>query len=91
MKLSHNAVTQIHITNNLKYMFVAFKEEGLSICRLRKIIKYQGHNRYNEFDISNLNFLETSSKTCLEAGYEKLKTLLEKRKTVFNDLDEYKK
>jgi hypothetical protein len=57
-------------------MFVGFKHEGLTICRLKKIIKYQGSNRYAEFDISNLNFLETSSKTCLESGYEKLKTLL---------------
>lgn len=46
---------------------------------------------YNSFDISNYNFIETSSKPYLEAVQEKLKVLLEKRKAIFNELDEFKK
>ena len=46
---------------------------------------------YNPFDISNYNFIETSSKPYLSTVQERLKGLLEKRKAIFNELDEYKK
>ena len=57
IRLSQQAINQIHLTNNFKYLYVSFKTEGLVICKLRKIVKYQVNTRYNEFDISNLNFL----------------------------------
>lgn len=46
-----------------------------------------GKGGYNPFDISNYNFIETSSTPYLENVHEKLKGLLEKRKTIFNELD----
>jgi len=57
LKLSQNAVSQIHITNNFKYIFISLKNEGLVICKIKKTIKYQGGMRYNEFEINNMNFL----------------------------------
>ena len=38
-----------------------------------------------------MNFVEMSSGNCLYQGREKLKVLLEKRKTSFNELEELKK
>lgn len=57
LKLSQNAISQIYLTNNFKYLFISFKNEGLVICKVKKVIKYQGSMRYNEFEISNLNYL----------------------------------
>ncbi len=46
---------------------------------------------YNPCDLSNYNFIETSSKPYLETAHERLKVLLEKRKAIFNQLDQFKK
>lgn len=64
------------LTNNLKYLFVTFKDDGIVICKIKKLLKYESNSKYNEYDISNLNFIETSSKNFLDMGYEKLKILL---------------
>ena len=71
MKLSYSSI-RVHssptadllLTNNGKYLFAVSKNEGLAIIRIRKN-GGMGHH-YNSFDISNYNFIETSSKPYLE-------------------------
>jgi hypothetical protein len=73
------------LTNNGKFLFASSKGEGLSILRIRKT---GGMGQcYSPFDISNYNFIESSSKPYLESVQERLKGLLEKRKAIFNELD----
>lgn len=61
----------------------------MSILRAKRFSGSKGG--YNPFDISNYNFIETSSMPYLDNVHQKLKGLLQKRKTIFNELDEFKK
>jgi hypothetical protein len=63
----------------------------VAVCRFKKIVKINGSKSYSSFDISNCNYIETSSKSYLDNTHEKLKNLLDKRKTIFTELDELKK
>jgi len=89
VRVHSSPTSDLLLTNNGKFLFAASKGEGLAILRLRRSEGMGGC--YNSFDISNYNFIETSSKPYLEAVQEKLKVLLEKRKAIFNELDEFKK
>ena len=85
VRVHSNPTTDLLLTNNGKYIFSVSKREGLAILRVKK---GNGMIRcYNPCDLSNYNFIETSSKPYLETAHERLKVLLEKRKAIFNELD----
>jgi enolase len=56
-------IADLLLTNNNKYLFSSSKGEGLAIIKIKKN-SMGGY--YNTFDISNYNFIETSSKPYLE-------------------------
>lgn len=82
VKVHSQPLADIILTNNCKFLFTSIKGDGLTIMRVKRVAG--GKGGYNPFDISNYNFIETSSSPYLENVHEKLKGLLEKRKTIFN-------
>jgi hypothetical protein len=89
VRVHSRATAELLLTNNAKFLFASSRGEGLAILRVRKTGR-PGRG-YNSYDISNYNFIEITSKPYLETMRERLKVLLEKRKAIFNELDEYKK
>lgn len=82
VKVHSSPTSDLLLTNNGKYIFSVSRREGLAILRVKK---GNGMIRcYNPCDLSNYNFIETSSKPYLETAHERLKVLLEKRKAIFN-------
>jgi hypothetical protein len=59
VKIHSQPLTDIMLTNNCKFLFTAIKGDGLSILRAKRLAGSKGG--YNPFDISNYNFIETSS------------------------------
>ena len=86
VKVHYQPLSDLMLTNNCKFLFAAIKGDGLSILRAKRLAG-SGKGGYSSFDISNYNFIESSSIPYLENVHEKLKGLLEKRKTIFNELD----
>lgn len=89
VKIHCQPLSELKLTHNCRFLFAAIRGDGLSILRLRRI--GGSLKGYSPFDVSNYNFIETSSSPYLEQLQERLKNLLEKRKAIFNELDEFKK
>lgn len=57
-------LSELKLTHNCRFLFAAIKGDGLSILRLRRI--GGSLKGYSPFDVSNYNFIETSSSPYLE-------------------------
>jgi hypothetical protein len=64
VKVHLQPLADIILTNNCKFLFIAIKGDGLSILRVKRLSG--GKGGYNPYDISNYNFIETSSTPYLE-------------------------
>ena len=88
VRVHHEPITEMLMSNNHKFMWCRLRGQGLGMLKAKWLAS---HTVYNPFDISNYNFIETSSLPYLEHVHDKLKGLLERRKTIFNELEEFKK
>lgn len=65
VKVHYQPLSDLMLTNNCKFLFAAIKGDGLSILRAKRL-PGSGKGGYSSFDISNYNFIESSSTPYLE-------------------------